>query len=367
METALQLAGRLIRLDTTTGVPTEPDGLRLLADIFDGHPEYRTVITEHPQTGRPAALVVVPAHPQNAKLLLLSGHVDTVTAVPDNWSFDPWAGDIVDGQLRGRGATDMKGGLAALVTAMLQAGPHAPVALAVSTEEEWGCAGTPHVIDALKAAGVGTTLQVGSILVAEPTDGDIYLGHRGPLWFNVTIGGVPAHGSTPERGQSAILKAADLIVRANRDFPRRTHPHLGVETINFGRITGGTMRNVVPDRVDLEVDVRTTYPDPQPLLQWWRNQPEVDEVTLDSVHPAVWTDVSDPWVASLPGTVVEQPASYGTEAAPLGAALGWPPTVIWGPGQTSAMHVIDETVSASAVEKAAASYLQAIRNWQALQ
>lgn len=365
MVTAVELTQRLLRVDTTTGGATETAGLELLAELFCGRPEYRTVLNTD-ATGAPNALVVVPRHPSSPNLLLLSGHVDTVTAVPEDWSFDPWCGDVLDGQILGRGASDMKSGLAAQVAAFLKAGPNIPAALAVSIEEEWGCAGTPYVVETLQEVGIGADLKIGAVLVAEPTDGIIFCGHKGPLWFDVTVGGVPAHGSTPERGQSAIVRAAQLIDRATREFPLRSHPDLGAETANFGRIYGGTMRNVVPSSATIEVDVRTVVEDVEPLLQWWRDQPHVTSVELASSHPPVWTDPEHRWVQSLPGEVSPLPASYGTEAAPLGAALGWPPTVIWGPGSTTAMHVADESVSVADVELAERNFLVALKSWQDL-
>lgn len=151
----------------------------------------------------------------------------------------------------------MKGGLGAQIAAMVQSGPTAAVALAVSTREEWGCAGSPDVLATLDQAGLHTDFEVAAMIVAEPTNGQIVLGHKGPLWLDITVRGVAAHGSMPELGESAITKAARLILRAGSEMPRRQHPRLGADTLNVGMIRGGDMRNIVPSECLICADIRT--------------------------------------------------------------------------------------------------------------
>lgn len=353
-QSATQITSELVRINSTTGTPGEVEALLWVARIFEANPGYTLSWARDER-----ALVVAPTQHCGKELLLLSGHVDTVVATPDDWSFDPWCGDVVGGTLRGRGASDMKSGVGAQIAAMLEAGPTAPVALALSTREEWGCAGTPDVIEAIEKADI----KVGAILVAEPTDGLLLLGHKGPLWLEVTVRGRSAHGSAPHLGENAISKAAALILRAESEMPLREHWRLGKETLNVGIIRGGAMRNVVPDTATIDVDIRTVDPDAQPVIDWWRSQPETADVRVVAHHPPVWTAASDPWVGELPLEPESAPAAFGTEAAPLGAALNWPPTVIWGPGPRAAMHVVDEAVPVSSIATAAEGYLHAIGSW----
>lgn len=375
-ERAVTLTQQLMRLDTTTGTPGEPDGLLALAALFADRPDYLTFMPTDAE-GKPTALVVRPAAPSSKDLLLLSGHTDVVPASPEDWEHDPWAAKIVDGQLHGRGASDMKSGVGALVAAAIEAGPTAPIALAISIHEEWGCLGTTDVLDALQMAGVyvpardgektADQFTVGAIVVAEPTDGKIVLGHKGPLWLDVTVSGKAAHGSNPDAGVSAIFAAADMLQRAREEMPLREVKYLGKETLNVGLINGGSARNVVPDTCVISVDVRTVVDDNQPLLDWWWSQPGVTDIDVFSYQPWVWTDPDHPWLRTLPLEPETEPVMYGTEAAPLGAELDSPPTVIWGPGEIDSMHVVNEKTPVAAIEQAATYYYDTIVAWERAQ
>lgn len=370
---AVTLTQELIRTDTVTGTPGEPLGLTQIAAMFEGEPGYRTFMPVG-ESGQPTALAVVPVAPNSPDLLMFSGHIDVVPAPADGWTQDPWGGAIIDGQVYGRGASDMKSGIGAQISAMIEAGPTAPVMLAISLMEEWGCAGSTDVLDALQLADIfvpardgerrSGQLAIGAMLVAEPTNGKLVLGHKGPLWIDATVKGRAAHGSTPDVGVSAIYAASELLLRARTELPLREHPHLGKETLNIGMIQGGSARNVVPDTCVVSADMRTVVDDPEGLLAWWRAQPEVDSVSVYSYEPWVWTEPGHPWVQALPVAPESEPVGYGTEAAPLGAGLDFPPTLIWGPGEMASMHVIDEKTPVADIEAAAEGFHQAILAWE---
>src|SRR3712207_2283818 len=127
----------------------------------------------------------------------------------------------------------------------------------------------------------------------------VVLGHKGALWLAVRTAGRAAHGSTPERGHNAVLDLAALLARAGGVLPFRTHPFLGTETWNPGVVAGGTVPNVVPDRAEVVVDMRTVA-NGGDLLAWWRAQPEVADVEVRVDLPPVGTPADDPGVDSLP-------------------------------------------------------------------
>ncbi len=354
---ARRLTADLIRIDTTAATAGEVAGLRFVAGLFAERDDLEVVLPTG-DDGEPTCLLVLPRGPRT-NLLLLSAHVDAVPAPRAAWSLDPFGAVESDGWLYGRGASDMKSGLAAQAAAVLASEPGAPVALAVSRNEENGCQGSPDVVAGLQAAGV----TVGALIVGEPTAGRIILGHKGPLWIDVTTAGTAAHGSTPERGESAILKMNRLVERATRELPLRTHEWLGTETMNIGRIEGGTLRNMVPDHCRIEVDLRTVDPDPEPLLSWWRDQPETAEVSVYQFLPSVATPADDPWVLSLGREVVPQPVGFGTEAGPIAGEFGVKHVVLWGPGPLDCMHAPDERVRLDDIDTTAVGYLDAIRGW----
>lgn len=356
----VEITQALVQIETTTDTSGEFAGLQYVAGLF-AHRTDLVLTTPLRDNGEWSALLISPAH-VTGPLLVLSGHIDTVPVTePEQWQHPPLGAFIDDeGWLWGRGASDMKSGLAALIHAVLVSEPGAPVALAVSRLEEVGCQGTVDVVAALQQANV----EVGALIVAEPTAGRVVTGHKGPLWLRIETAGVAAHGSTPERGVNAITAMSRLLLRAGEELPRRSHPVLGTETLNIGVITGGTLRNIVPDSCRAEIDIRTVDADVTPLIEWWTGQPERPQVTTIVHSPSLSTDPGDTWVGSLSGELADEPVGFGTEAGPLAHELGLTRAVVWGPGPLDRMHTRDERVAVSAIERAAEGYAAAITNWE---
>ena len=99
--------------------------------------------------------------------------------------------------------------------------------------------------------------KVGGLVVAEPTSNEVFVGHKGALWLELSAKGIAAHGSMPEKGVSAIYHLVDAIVKLRDfEFDCPTHEFLGAPTLNVGTITGGTKINVVPDSAVAQVDIR---------------------------------------------------------------------------------------------------------------
>jgi succinyl-diaminopimelate desuccinylase len=250
----------------------------------------------------------------------------------------------------------MKAGLVASVAALAVADPETPVALLLTSDEEIGSKGA-----AAAASAVGKQ-RIGAVIVPEATGNQVVLGHKGALWLAVRTAGRAAHGSTPERGHNAVLDLAALLSRAGGEIPLRTDEFLGTETWNPGVITGGTVPNVVPDRAEAVIDMRTVA-DGDPLLRWWRAQPQVAGVEVRVDLPPVGTPADDAWVATLPGPVLPQPATYFTDASVLVGVVRGAPIVVWGPGTPAVMHARDEYVEVAEVEQAAAAFGAVVDRW----
>src|SRR6185295_17569674 len=142
-------------------------------------------------------------------------------------------------KLYGRGASDMKSGLAAFIVAALKLadelkrGPG--VTLVITADEECGCGGAAHLVAKRELLG-----EVGALLIGEPTANYPLVGHKGALWLEATTRGVTAHGSMPERGDNAIYKASAAISRLRKfDFEAPPHALMGTPTLNVGTIRGG--------------------------------------------------------------------------------------------------------------------------------
>jgi succinyl-diaminopimelate desuccinylase len=299
------------------------------------------------------------------KPLAFTGHLDTVPLGNQPWSTDPFAGEIQDGKLFGRGSTDMKGGVAAFVCASiaqanaLKAGPG--VLLLITCGEETGCDGARHL-----AANL-TLPPVAGLIVAEPTLNIPAYGHKGVLWLRATSHGVTAHGSMPERGINAISKAARLIHRLGSfDFETPAHAVMGGPTLNIGRISGGLNVNSVPDRAVTEIDLRSVPPMDHNTLRSRIAAVAGDDAEISTFLDLapVWTDPELPIVARIAAIAADRTGigaglgsvTYFTDAAVLTPALQHTPTVILGPGDPAMAHQTDEHCNVAKLYEAQSIY-----------
>lgn len=188
--------------------------------------------------------------------LLLNGHMDTVPP-SSAMRFPPFDATIHEGKLWGRGAVDMKGGVAAMACALVAlhlAG--IPIRRTVTFTavacEEQGNRGT--------AALMREGLPAAWAVVGEPTDLDLVIAHKGVDRYQVIVEGRAAHESLPERGLNAITQAARIITALDDTLipwaRQQTHPLLGPSTYNIGTIHGGISRNTVPDRCVFQIAKR---------------------------------------------------------------------------------------------------------------
>ena len=130
--------------------------------------------------------------------ICFGGHIDVVPLGTKEWSVDPFGAEIIDGKLFGRGATDMKAGIAASVHAALKLSEEAArgesdIILAICAGEETGCEGSFYLSE------VGALGEAGAVIICEPTSNYPILGHKGALWLRVETKGITAHGSMPHR------------------------------------------------------------------------------------------------------------------------------------------------------------------------
>jgi len=190
------------------------------------------------------------------RVFLFNGHLDVVP-VGDarSWRHPPFGARIAGGKLWGRGAADMKGGIAAFLAAaeaVACSGLRSPDRLAihlVSDEEALGGEGTGYLVSKRL---VRATLAV----VGEPTGLEPVLAAKGTLRGKVRVLGRAAHSSTPERGVNAVRHAARLVERLSRLRPTARHPLLGRPSLVVSKIRGGVRTNVVPPECTVEFDRR---------------------------------------------------------------------------------------------------------------
>ncbi|MDT8445288.1 MAG: M20 family metallopeptidase [bacterium] len=304
--------------------------------------------------------------------LCMTGHMDVVPLGQAPWTQDPFAGTIEGDRLFGRGASDMKGGVAAMVTSAIEARHRfagLELVLVITADEEVGCTGAKVLFE-----GGHLNQKVGAILVCEPTSNLPDLGHKGSLWLEAILRGVTAHGSTPHLGENAVYKAAEKVL-AVRDFQFDPveHPLYGRPTHNVGNIKGGLNINSVPDRASFHIDIRTVPSmDHQALTNQFKQLlgPETQLREVINVEP-VETDPQDPWIqdclALLKDHQGQEPpirgGVYVTDASVLAKAYGKPPVLVLGPGDFAQAHKTDESCSVSLIHEAHQLYLEILKRW----
>ncbi len=304
--------------------------------------------------------------------LCLTGHTDVVPLGAADWSFDPFGGEIADGKLLGRGSTDMKGGVAAIVSAAVALADKLErtpgIEIVITADEETGTNGA-RMLARERLLG-----RAGAMVVAEPTSNALWLGHKGVLRFEGLAQGITAHSSMPEAGDNAIYKAVRAIDALQAfDFGVAAHPYLGSPTLNVGWVRGGMNVNSVPDRASFGVDIRVTpQVDLAALKERLRETVGRDiEVSFGTEAEAVWTEPGEPWIVELremfaapDGSVAEIGAApYFTDAAALREGYGPIPTIILGPGEPRMAHQTDEFCYVERIEEAAELYTAIVRRW----
>jgi acetylornithine deacetylase len=185
---------------------------------------------------------------------MLCGHMDTVGVAGMKAPFDPV---VRDGRLYGRGAEDMKGGLAAMLSAaraMAASGglPAGRLIIAAVADEEYASIGAEALVARWSADAA---------VVPEPTDLVIATGHKGFTWIEIITEGVAAHGSRPREGRDAILRMGRVLARLealDRELQsREPHPVLGTASLHASLINGGRELSTYPDRCVLHMERRS--------------------------------------------------------------------------------------------------------------
>ena len=280
------LAERLITYDTST-----QEGMQSAAGFVKGWLEARDVeVTGTIHNGRPVLAATV--GPERGPTIVLHGHLDVVPGRAEQ--FDP---RVEGDRLYGRGAYDMKGGLAAMMCAVhdLAAEERVRVHFVCVSDEE---------SEEIEARGSDYLVQQGYVgdfaITGEPTDMHIGIQAKGVLAMRIEVTGTAAHGSTPWVGDNAVLKAVDVFRRIEvLPFARESSDLFDRPSINLGRIVGGDALNKVPDLCVIDVDVRyLPDQDPNEIRAAVDALPDARVVKVFQRQPAIVAR-EDPFVQAL--------------------------------------------------------------------
>lgn len=375
---ARALARALVRVDSrnpslVAHAPGEHACAVLLRAVLDAW-GFRTELHDA-APGRPNLVARIGGAGDGSRSLMFNGHLDVVGV--DGMVHSPFAGDERDGRLYGRGAADMKGGIAAMCAAALRAstaGAPGEIIIAAVADEEYESIGTRALIE----RGV----RADACIVTEPTRLTIMPAHRGFVWLEVEIAGRAAHGSRWDIGVDAIRHAGLLLAELDSYdavvLPTRTHPLLGRGSLHASLIEGGIGMSTYPDRCLLKLERRTIPGESSDdavrevrqacdRIQARRSTFSADVRLLVTQGPSD-VAVDAPLVVSLGHAlrasgepIVMEGMSAWTDAALLNDA--GIPAVCFGPGDISLAHAAEEYIPLDEIDRATAVLASFAGRW----
>ncbi len=297
-------------------------------------------------------------------LVLFEAHQDTVPV--DGMTIEPWTPAVRDGRLYGRGACDIKGGMTAMLGALARLARERPpgmptLVMACTVNEEHGYTGATALTQRWEQGGSILSRRPDVAVVAEPTELQVVVAHKGVVRWRTITHGRAGHSSQPQLADNAIYRMAPVLAALKRYqhdvAPTLTrHPRCGTPTLSVGTINGGLSVNTVPDRCTIEID-RRLIPGEVPL--------EARQHVIDYLAAALGSSegieheppfltgpglpdenngpLADAMLAAAREAGIESQqmgVPYGTDAAQFAAA--GVPSIVFGPGSIDQAHTADE-------------------------
>lgn len=316
---------------------------------------------------------------KNNPALVFICHMDTVVT-GDGWRLPPFDAVEKEGRIYGRGACDMKSGLACCLSAFAYAVyrnaadgliPKRSLKLICTVDEEDFMRGSEQCIQS------GWVTNKDWILDAEPTNGQIQVAHKGRTWFEIDVTGRTAHASTPWKGADAIAAAAEIIRNIRLEIERTpSHHDLGKSTVTFGQIKGGYRPYVVPDTCKIWVDMRLVPPtDTIKAEEIVKNAIDCAQKEISGIHakyiitgnrPYIEKDDNAPLLKFLQKSIISAThhapvISYFpgyTDTAVIAGTLHNHNCMSYGPGNLECAHQPDEWVAVEDILRCESVYRQ---------
>lgn len=325
-----------------------------------------------------------PPADKGGAVLLLEAHQDTVPV--DGMTIEPWKPQVRDGRLYGRGACDIKGGMTAMLGAVARLAEERPrgmptVLMACTVNEEHGYSGASE-LQKLWQGGASSIAprRPDAAVVAEPTDLQVVVAHKGAVRWHCHTLGRATHSSQPHLGDNAIYKMGRVLA-ALEAYAKTVgssvpaHRLCGQATSSVGTIQGGLSVNTVPDRCTIEIDRRLLPGESamdvyRQVIEFVARYPGVDfpvehdepylkGVALGDENNGPLADRLASVARELYGRGKKVGVPYGTNASRI--APGGIPSVVFGPGSIDQAHTADEWLSLDELEKASEALYQFVK------
>jgi len=318
---------------------------------------------------------------EGGKILMFEVHQDTVPV--DGMTIPPWTPGIDNGRVYGRGSCDVKGGMACILAAVSRLAEERPaglptIVMACSVNEEYGFTGASQM-PKLWESGAGGLIPRApdAVVVAEPTDLDVVVAHKGAVRWCCRTHGRAVHSSQPDLGDNAIYRMGPVLnvleEYAQDVIPKLGHHALvGTPTLSVGVISGGISVNTVPDRCMIEID-RRLLPDEDPMSALEHAKAfladELDDpqaMEFEEPHLAM-RGLKDDLNAQLAASLSEASRGHGGRGQCVGVPYGTDapafysagiPTVVFGPGSIEQAHTADEWITVDQLHAAAEIFYQ---------
>ncbi len=337
-------------------------------------PRYKKVPIE---TGRSCLLVWLEG--QREEYIGFAGHLDTVPAGDRaEWQHDPFSAERAGNIVYGRGATDMKGGVAAMLLLYRyyreknEKPPYGILFMFTADEEAQG----KGIAELCKQNEVK---QIKALFVCEPTGNTLGLGEMGTLWLKFSVNGIGCHASMSSLGVNALEEGIQIVEKFQKEWKKKSysHPLLGKESCSLTKLSGGVKINMIPEKAEFYLDIRTV-PRPEENCQRHgellelaehicKNQMAEKEGLSVSVEvltdrPAIEMKRDSSFIESLLQSAEKEKkvlecsaVRFFTDASIVLKNISVP-FVIFGPGDPKECHTTDEKIEISQIEEAIEYY-----------
>lgn len=372
-EELVKIVQGLIQQKSENPIATEEDAARFVRNLLEREGIEAKFSWAAP--GRPNVIARIRGNNPSGPTLLYNGHLDVVPA-GIGWSVDPFAGIIHDGKLYGRGAADMKSGVAAMIYAAIVlkrlGNPfNGELILFFNVDEERVNVGMKHFLK--------EDISADYAIISEPTNLNICIAHKGVGRYRLITKGVPGHAAAVLEPDNAICKMATLILsleQAGKEVKNRVHSILGPGSLTVTQIKGGTAANIIPGYCEVEIDRRVIPGDTHEsvlkeltdVIAKTAKEHGFDYELIDYLFiPASFIPQENALVQGLLHVCnrLEEKESKVTffEAtceAPFLSVNKGIPTVIFGPGSLKQAHAADEYVEVQQIISASRIFIELV-------